>query len=245
MKKKSLFAVVVAAMMMLTLTACSDDGDVVVITTPPQVTNAPTTTPAPTDADTTPEDTSAPEDTTASEGDDDGTTPEDTTAPDGDDDDTTSEDTTAPDSGDDDTTPEDTTPAETTEPENTDPPAPSNPSGIAATANAQLGIDFVMNACSPEVGFDNSGLIYYVLNANGVTCPRFLDDQMTLGNEIGLDAISSGDLVFFKDGGDTFGGIYVGDDTFVYAPYPGKQVRTGNLSSAYWQSIFIKGVDIG
>ena len=237
MLKRGLFTILLAAAMTVSLTACGGDGDVEIIvpsnttTTAQTTTEAKTTTTEATTEEKTeePEETSKPEDTT-DEPEDTTDEPEDTTD---EPEDTTDE-------------PEDTTdePEETPAPTTGEKPPVVEPKGIVATVNAQIGIEFAENGCTPEDGFDSSGLIYYVLRTNGyMSCPRGINDQMTMGTKVGISDLKEGDLVFFNgEGGGCFGGIYVGNDTFVYAPYPGKPVRTGNLASAYWKSVFNTGI---
>ena len=61
---------------------------------------------------------------------------------------------------------------------------------IVATAEALVGIDYVSGMASPEQGFDNSGLIYYVLRENGfINCPRGTAAQKEMGTSIDFDDI--------------------------------------------------------
>lgn len=103
-------------------------------------------------------------------------------------------------------------------------------SQIVATAEALVGIDYVSGMASPEQGFDNSGLIYYVLRENGfINCPRGTAAQKEMGTSIGLDEIREGDLLFFADKDSEtgeaieFGGIYIGNGKLIYSPYPGER----------------------
>lgn len=116
-------------------------------------------------------------------------------------------------------------------------------SQIVQTAQSLVGIDFNLGGASPEAGFDNSGLIYYVLRENGyINCPRATLDQKSMGTLISADELLPGDLVFFvdKDTDDDigFGGIYVGDGKLIYSPYPGEKVKYADLTGSYWRSNF-------
>lgn len=122
---------------------------------------------------------------------------------------------------------------------------------IAATAQSLIGIDYAYSEASPEKGFDNSGLIYYVLRENGyINCPRRMSEQLEMGTKIGYDEVMIGDVVFFCDkdeetGEDNyFGGIYVGDGKVVYSPYPGEKVKYGDFGNSYWKNTFIHGIKI-
>lgn len=124
-------------------------------------------------------------------------------------------------------------------------------SQIAATAEALVGIDYVSGMASPEQGFDNSGLIYYVLRENGfINCPRGTAAQKEMGTSIGLDEIREGDLLFFADKDSEtgeaieFGGIYIGNGKLIYSPYPGEKVKFADINSTYWQNSFSIAISI-
>ena len=104
---------------------------------------------------------------------------------------------------------------------------------------------FTDGGYKPETGFDNSGLIYYALTNAGLECPRGLTAQKDMGKEVQLSDLQKGDIVFIKDGDSFFGGIYTGDDTMVFSPYPGQKVRTANLKSIYYIDNFLKAVRVG
>lgn len=116
---------------------------------------------------------------------------------------------------------------------------------IVSTAEALVGVDYVSGMATPEQGFDNSGLIYYVLRENGfINCPRGTAAQKEMGTEIALEKLEKGDIVFIKDGDSFFGGIYTGDDTIVFSPYPGQKVRTASMKSVYYTDNFLKAVRV-
>ena len=54
------------------------------------------------------------------------------------------------------------------------------------------------------------------------------------------DALKPGDLVFFNTMKRTFShvGIYIGDNRFIHAPSHGKDVRTDDMTFAYWAKRF-------
>ena len=105
---------------------------------------------------------------------------------------------------------------------------------IVSTAEALVGVDYVSGMATPEQGFDNSGLIYYVLRENGfINCPRGP-----------LSEIEPGDILFFTDKDSEtgemidFAAIYTGNGQLVYSPYPGEKVKFADLNSSYWQNCF-------
>lgn len=128
----------------------------------------------------------------------------------------------------------------------TEPVAPSEKSDIIAkAAYDMLDKPFTEGGYEPETGFDNSGLIYYALTNAGLECPRGLTAQKDMGKEVRLSDLQKGDIVFIKDGDSFFGGIYTGDDTMVFSPYPGQKVRTADLRSIYYIDNFLKAVRVG
>lgn len=128
----------------------------------------------------------------------------------------------------------------------TEPVAPSEKGDIIAkAAYDMLDKPFTEGGYEPETGFDNSGLIYYALTNAGLECPRGLTAQKDMGKEVRLSDLQKGDIVFIKDGDSFFGGIYTGDDTMVFSPYPGQKVRTADLRSIYYIDNFLKAVRVG
>lgn len=116
---------------------------------------------------------------------------------------------------------------------------------IVSTAEALVGVDYVSGMATPEQGFDNSGLIYYVLRENGfINCPRGTAAQKEMGTTVALSEIEPGDILFFTDKDSEtgemidFAGIYTGSGRLIYSPYPGEKVKFADLNSSYWQNCF-------
>ena len=175
----------------------------------------------------------------------DDTSSEDNSSDDTSSEDNSSDDTSSEDNSSDDTSSEDNS-SDDTSSDSGEPVAPSEKGdGIAKAAYDMLGKPFTEGGYQAETGFDNSGLIYYALTSNGIDCPRGLTAQKDMGKEVTLDALQKGDIVFIKDGDSFFGGVYTGDDTLVFSPYPGQKVRTANLKSVYYIDNFLKAVRVG
>ena len=122
---------------------------------------------------------------------------------------------------------------------------------IVSTAEALVGIDYVSGMATPEQGFDNSGLIYYVLRENGfINCPRGTAAQKEMGTTVPLSEIEPGDILFFTDKDSEtgemidFAGIYTGNGQLIYSPYPGEKVKFADLNSSYWQNCFSRAVRV-
>lgn len=158
--------------------------------------------------------------------------------------DSSTDDTSSDNSSTDDTSSDDSSTDNTSN--DTEPVAPSQKGDvIAKAAYDMLDKPFTDGGYKPETGFDNSGLIYYALTNAGLECPRGLTAQKDMGKEVQLSDLQKGDVVFIKDGDSFFGGIYTGDDTMVFSPYPGQKVRTANLKSIYYIDNFLKAVRVG
>ena len=122
---------------------------------------------------------------------------------------------------------------------------------IVSTAEALVGVDYVSGMATPEQGFDNSGLIYYVLRENGfINCQRGTAAQKEMGTTVPLSEIEPGDILFFTDKDSEtgemidFAGIYTGNGQLIYSPYPGEKVKFADLNSSYWQNCFSRAVRV-
>ena len=122
-----------------------------------------------------------------------------------------------------------------------------NGGSIVLMAQSLIGKPFTDGGDSPEIGFDNSGFIYYVLRSNGyINCPRQTSEQAEIGHKITTPSkLAPGDLVFFGNGNKAdFGGIYIGEGQMIYSPMPEQAVNQVDMASAYWRDAFVFGVDL-
>jgi cell wall-associated NlpC family hydrolase len=106
-----------------------------------------------------------------------------------------------------------------------------------------IGVRYRRGGTSAETGFDCSGFTRYVFEHSlGLVLPRQADQQATATGFVAVarQDLKPGDLVFFNTMRRTFShvGIYIGDNRFIHAPSQGKDVRTDNLSFAYWAKRF-------
>jgi len=110
----------------------------------------------------------------------------------------------------------------------TPPPLPAGAAsagGAAVVANAQryLGVPYVLGG-EDASGMDCSGLVQRVFADMGITVPRVVHDQDTLGVEVpSLAEAQPGDLLIARDRGHI--AIYAGDGMIIHAPRPGKNVE--------------------
>ncbi len=106
-----------------------------------------------------------------------------------------------------------------------------------------VGVRYRRGGNSAETGFDCSGFTRHVFETSlGLVLPRRVDEQAAAPGLVAVrrDDLQPGDLVFFNTLKRTFShvGIYIGDNRFIHSPRPGKQVRTEDMSFAYWAKRF-------
>lgn len=145
--------------------------------------------------------------------------------------------------------PEATTASEVTEaPVQTAAPAPepagSTAEAVARLAQAQVGVKFNMNHADPVNGFDNSGLVYYVLTQNGITCPRSIGEIAKIGAKVDYNGLQRGDIVVCQmnnSGKADFVGIYIGDGKAVFATSEERPVSAIDITTAWYRNAFLHG----
>ncbi len=257
-KKLSLISAILTVVAIASLTACSGNSQTAQSDGSSQSSSESSTAGSSDNSETSYEDNSSQDSSTDNTSSDnsstddtssDNSSTDDTSSDDSSTDDTSSDDSSTDDTSSDDSSTDDTS-SDNSSNDNasndTEPVAPSKKGDvIAKAAYDMLGKPFTDGGYKPETGFDNSGLIYYALTNAGLECPRGLTAQKDMGKEVQLSDLQKGDIVFIKDGDSFFGGIYTGDDTMVFSPYPGQKVRTANLKSIYYIDNFLKAVRVG
>lgn len=100
-----------------------------------------------------------------------------------------------------------------------------------------LGVPYRMGGTSPLTGFDCSGFVGKVFaDALGFGMPRTAAEMAQMGEQVTLNELKPGDLVFFNTMRRTFShvGIYLGNNQFVHAPSTGGVVRVEDMRISYW-----------
>lgn len=114
----------------------------------------------------------------------------------------------------------------------------SHTHSLASTALNYLGIKYKFGGSAPSSGFDCSGLVGYVAEKSmGLKLPRRSAEIARLGQQVNINELKKGDLVFFNTSGkrNSHVGIYLGDNKFVHAPSTGSVVRVEDMSINYWK----------
>ena len=116
-------------------------------------------------------------------------------------------------------------------------------SELTVAALDLVGVRYRRGGASTETGFDCSGFTRHVFETSlGLVLPRRADEQAAASGLVPVkrEDLRPGDLVFFNTLKRTFShvGIYIGDNRFVHSPRPGKNVRTEDMSFAYWAKRF-------
>ncbi|MGH8210222.1 MAG: C40 family peptidase [Steroidobacteraceae bacterium] len=120
-------------------------------------------------------------------------------------------------------------------------PDPAGDGGIAIarTVARLVGTPYHFGGADLQ-GFDCSGLAFYAYERAGVEIPRTADAQRRAARPVSRDALSPGDLVFFRIRSYRVNhvGIYAGGGRFIHAPRSGETVSYGNLGDAYYHKHF-------
>src|SRR3954454_15201977 len=98
---------------------------------------------------------------------------------------------------------------------------------VATAAQKYVGVPYVLGGTTPR-GIDCSGLVQRTFADLGIDVPRLVHQQQTIGTEVpSLAEAKPGDLIVMN-GGDHIA-IYLGNNTVIHAPYPGRKVSVQKL----------------
>lgn len=108
---------------------------------------------------------------------------------------------------------------------------------ILMNALSLTGVKYKFGGKTPETGFDCSGFVKYVFEqAANLTLPHGARAISQLGQQIPVDQLQPGDLVFFNTLKTAFShvGIYIGEGRFIHAPSSGGGIHVVSMNDAYW-----------
>lgn len=130
------------------------------------------------------------------------------------------------------------TPTKTTPPPpppvNPPPPSTSKVEKAIAFAKAQLGEPYKWGGAGPN-SWDCSGLTMRAWQAAGINLPHYAGAQYAKTDPVPIKKIVRGDLLYWSDGGPGsiyHEALYLGDNTMIHAPRPGRGVEIVSLN--YW-----------
>ncbi|WP_380163574.1 transglycosylase SLT domain-containing protein [Jannaschia sp. R86511] len=117
-------------------------------------------------------------------------------------------------------------------------PTPSGGGGptgsdVVAAARTYLGVPYLWGGTDPAKGLDCSGLVQRVFKDLGVSVPRTVAEQRSVGTEVASMADARpGDLLVYDSKGSPSGrhiGIYVGDGQMLHARRKGTDVMISDV----------------
>ena len=112
---------------------------------------------------------------------------------------------------------------------------------IADIAQSMIGVPYQYGGSNPNEGFDCSGLVYYSHTIVGEQVPRVSYAQLAASDEVDLEDLKPGDLLFYRiNGKPSHVGIYIGHGQFVHAPSSGKKVRVSSVENVYFKPRMIR-----
>ena len=112
-------------------------------------------------------------------------------------------------------------------------PSSTKAEEIIAYAKTFLGTPYVYGGNGPD-SFDCSGFTKYVYNHFGYSINRTASTQLQNGKAVEQSELQMGDLIFFRNDGDSHAashvGIYIGDSQFIHASSDTRTVTISTLS---------------
>ena len=112
---------------------------------------------------------------------------------------------------------------------------------LAKAARTFLGLPYRWGGMSERRGADCSGLVKMIFAKLHIELPRTSRDQIEAGEEVPVDRLETGDLVFFSSGGDTptHVGVYMGNHQFLHAEKKAGRVIITDLSQPWYAKRFL------
>lgn len=118
-------------------------------------------------------------------------------------------------------------------------------SDIMSYAKQFLGTPYKWGGNSLTGGVDCSGLVQQVYKHFGISVPRVTYQQIGQGKSISMNKLMPGDMVFFDTDKSSSGpdhvGLYLGDGKMLHAPHTGDVVKISDITTGYYQDIFMGG----
>ena len=108
-------------------------------------------------------------------------------------------------------------------------------------ARSFLGLPYRWGGMSERRGADCSGLVKMIFAKLYIELPRTSRDEIQSGEEVSLDNLETGDLVFFSSNGNTptHVGVYIGNHQFLHAEKKAGRVIITDLSQPWYAKRFL------
>jgi cell wall-associated NlpC family hydrolase len=112
---------------------------------------------------------------------------------------------------------------------------------LARAARHFLGLPYRWGGMSERVGMDCSGLVKALFAKSSIALPRTAREQFHAGQDIALEKLEAGDLLFFSSDGVTpdHVGLYIGDNRFVHAEKKAGHVIVTALNQPWYIKHFL------
>ena len=112
---------------------------------------------------------------------------------------------------------------------------------LAKMARTFLGLPYRWGGMSERGGADCSGLVKMIFAKLHIELPRTSRDQIEAGEEVPMDRLETGDLVFFSSGGNTptHVGVYMGNHQFLHAEKKAGRVIITDLNQPWYAKRFL------
>jgi cell wall-associated NlpC family hydrolase len=112
---------------------------------------------------------------------------------------------------------------------------------LAKAARTFLGLPYRWGGMSERRGADCSGLVKMIFAKLHIELPRTSRDQIQTGEEVPMESLETGDLVFFSSDGNTptHVGVYLGHHQFLHAEKKAGRVIITDLSHPWYSRRFI------
>jgi cell wall-associated NlpC family hydrolase len=112
---------------------------------------------------------------------------------------------------------------------------------LASAARHFLGLPYRWGGTSERRGVDCSGLVKAIFSKFNIQLPRTSREQFHAGEDVSVESLQTGDLLFFSSDGVTPNhvGLYIGDNLFVHAEKKAGHVIITALNQPWYLKHFL------
>jgi len=112
---------------------------------------------------------------------------------------------------------------------------------LARAARHFLGLPYRWGGMSERRGMDCSGFVKALFATLQIDLPRTSREQFYAGENVGVENLQTGDLIFFSSDGITPNhvGLYIGDNRFIHAERKAGRVIITDLNRPWYVKHFL------